>query len=45
MVAGFPDGHWMAMSSAEAVHVVALNGPGEWLLSNDGGRGGLEWPP
>lgn len=40
-----PDGRWLVTLSAEAVHIVALDGPENYCVSNEGGYGGLEWLP
>ena len=40
-----PDGRWLATLSAEAVHVVALEGAENYCISNEGGYGALEWLP
>jgi hypothetical protein len=44
-VAWSPDGRWLATFSAEALHVVALEGPENYCISNEGGYGALEWLP
>jgi hypothetical protein len=44
-VAWSPDGRWLATLSAEAIHVVALEGSESYCVSNEGGYGALEWLP
>jgi len=40
-----PDGRWLMTFSAEALHVVALDGSANYCISNAGGYGGIEWLP
>jgi dipeptidyl aminopeptidase/acylaminoacyl peptidase len=40
-----PDGRWLATFSSEAIHVVALEGPENYCISNVGGYGAIEWLP
>ena len=44
-VAWSPDGRWLVTLSAEALHVVALDGPENFCISSEGGYGALEWLP
>jgi dipeptidyl aminopeptidase/acylaminoacyl peptidase len=44
-VAWSPDGRWLVTLSAEAVHVVALDGSATYCITNEGGYGALEWLP
>jgi Tol biopolymer transport system component len=44
-VAWSPDGRWLATFSAEAIHVVALEGPETYCVANQGGYGAIEWLP
>ena len=44
-VAWSPDGRWLATLSAEAVHVVAVDGSASYCVTNEGGYGSLEWLP
>ena len=40
-----PDGRWLATFSAEAIHVVSLDGAESYCITNEGGYGALEWLP
>jgi Tol biopolymer transport system component len=44
-VAWSPDGRWLVTLSAEALHVVALDGMENYCIGSDGGYGALEWLP
>jgi Tol biopolymer transport system component len=44
-VAWSPDGRWLVTFSAEAVHVVSIDGPENYCISNEGGYGAVEWLP
>jgi Tol biopolymer transport system component len=44
-VAWSPDGRWLVTLSAEALHVVALDGVENYCISSEGGYGALEWLP
>ena len=44
-VAWAPDGRWLVTLSAEAVHVVALDGSATYCITNEGGYGAIEWLP
>ncbi len=44
-VAWSPDGRWLVTLSAEALHVVALDGGENYCIGNEGGYGALEWLP
>ncbi|MFN8523805.1 MAG: hypothetical protein U0821_11965 [Chloroflexota bacterium] len=38
-----PDGHWMVVFAAEALHVVSVDGPDNYCIEGTGGFGSLEW--
>jgi Tol biopolymer transport system component len=40
-----PDGRYIATLSAEAIHVVSLDGTESYCISAEGGYGGMEWLP
>ena len=40
-----PDGCWLVTFSAEALHVVAVDGSANYCITNQGGYGALEWLP
>jgi Tol biopolymer transport system component len=40
-----PDGRWVAVFSAEALHVVAVDGPANYCIAGEGGYGAIEWLP
>ncbi len=40
-----PDGRWVAVFSAEALHVVAVDGPTNYCIAGEGGYGAIEWLP
>ena len=45
-VAWSPDGRWLATFSAEAIHVVSFEDPGQtYCVTNEGGYGAVEWLP
>jgi hypothetical protein len=44
-VAWSPDGRWLVTLSAEALHVVALDGAENYCIGNEGGYGAVEWRP
>jgi Tol biopolymer transport system component len=44
-VAWSPDGRWLATFSAEAIHVVSLDGTETYCVTNEGGYGAVEWLP
>lgn len=44
-VAWSPDGRWLVTLSAEAVHVIAVDGSETYCITNEGGYGALEWLP
>ena len=44
-VAWSPDGRWLVTLSAEALHVVALDGGENYCIGSEGGYGALEWLP
>lgn len=44
-VAWSPDGRWLVTLSAEAIHVITLDGSETYCISKEGGYGALEWLP
>ena len=40
-----PDGRWLATFSAEAIHVITLDGTETYCVTNEGGYGAVEWLP
>ena len=44
-VAWSPDGRWLVTLSAEAVHVISVDGSETYCITNEGGYGALEWLP
>jgi Tol biopolymer transport system component len=44
-VAWSPDGRFLVTLSAEALHAVALEGPENYCITDQGGYGSLEWLP
>jgi Tol biopolymer transport system component len=44
-VAWSPDSRWLVTLSAEALHAVALEGPENYCIADQGGYGALEWLP
>jgi Tol biopolymer transport system component len=44
-VAWSPDGRFLVTLSAEALHAVALDGPENYCITDQGGYGSLEWLP
>jgi dipeptidyl aminopeptidase/acylaminoacyl peptidase len=45
-VAWSPDGRWLATFSAEAIHIVSFEDPGQtYCVTNEGGYGAVEWLP